>query len=137
MAKRSHPLLWGAAFTGAALLLPGLNTTLRIRRYTVRTGRFSSPVRLAVASDVHAGDYGEGQNRLLSAIRSQAPDLILIPGDLFDRRRDKGVTVALRTPYGEEAGPRPRSPRIIDQSRDPDPGIAHKLFHSYGFQKFG
>ncbi len=88
MANRSHPLLWGAAFTGAALLLPGLNTTLRIRRYTVRTGRFSSPVRLAVASDVHAGDYGEGQNRLLSAIRSQAPDLILIPGDLFDRRRD-------------------------------------------------
>lgn len=88
MAKRSHPLLFGAALTGAALLLPGLNTTLRIRRYTVRTGRFSSPVRLAVASDVHAGDYGERQNRLLSAIRSQAPDLILIPGDLFDRRRD-------------------------------------------------
>ena len=87
MANRSHPLLWGAAFTGAALLLPGLNTTLRIRRYTVRTGRFSSPVRLAVASDVHAGDYGEGQNRLLSAIRSQAPDLILIPGDLFERSR--------------------------------------------------
>lgn len=88
MAKRSHPLLWGAALTGAALLLPGLDTTLRVRRYTVQTGRFARPVRLAVASDIHAGDYGEGQRRLISAIHREAPDLLLIPGDLFDRRRD-------------------------------------------------
>lgn len=88
MAKRSHPLLWGAALTGAALLLPGLDTTLRVRRYTLRTGRFARPVRLALASDFHAGKDEGNRRRLLAALRDQDPDLLLIPGDLFDRRRD-------------------------------------------------
>lgn len=88
MAKRSCPLLLGAALTGAALALPGLDTTLRTRRYTVRTGRFTQPVRLALASDFHAGEEKANRRRLLSALETQAPDLLLIPGDLFDRRRD-------------------------------------------------
>ena len=90
MAKKSHSFLLGTALTGAALLLPGLDTRLKIRRYQVQTGRFSRPVRLAVASDFHAGGEGKNRGRLLEGIRSQNPDLILIPGDLFDRRRDHG-----------------------------------------------
>ena len=38
-------------------------------------------------SDLHNKSFGKGQERLLNSIRESAPDLIVVTGDLIDRRR--------------------------------------------------
>ena len=43
--------------------------------------------RLLVLSDLHSAQFGEGNEALLSAARAEAPDYILLLGDLPDRFR--------------------------------------------------
>ena len=62
-------------------------TPMQITHYQLPTNGKIKPIRIAVASDLH-GCRHEG---IVDAIRTQAPDLIVIPGDLMD---DKD----LRTP---------------------------------------
>ena len=45
---------------------------------------------MAVAADLHGCPYGEGQRRLLAAIRRERADAILMPGDMYDDRDDDG-----------------------------------------------
>ena len=78
-------LLPAAAAAGlAAFFLGGLDNELTVRRYTVESGKVAVPVRLAVLSDLHACDYGAGQGELVDAVAAQAPDLVLLCGDMAD-----------------------------------------------------
>lgn len=86
MAKK-YLLPWGGAVL-AALALPGLYNGLTVRRYTVRTGRFTGPLRIALVSDLHCCRYGQGERRLIEAVHREQPDLLLMAGDIFDHRRD-------------------------------------------------
>ena len=70
------------------LLLPGLNHSLAVRRYTVDAEQISDRVRLALITDLHANPYGKGQRTLLDAVAQQEPDLVLLGGDIFDERMD-------------------------------------------------
>ena len=88
MQKRNHRLL-AAALTGAALILPGFYTGLVTRRYAIPTGKLSRRVRIALVSDFHACGYGEKACRLTSAIHRGKPDLLVMTGDIFDRRQDR------------------------------------------------
>lgn len=66
------------------LAVIGLDQRLIVRRYTVESDKVDAPVRLAVLTDYHGCDYGEGAQRLISAVRSEAPDAVLLVGDIFD-----------------------------------------------------
>ena len=64
------------------LFLPGFYNGLAVRRYTVEAPDVAGPVRIALITDLHACAYGEGQRELLDTIDAQAPDLILLGGEI-------------------------------------------------------
>lgn len=65
-------------------MLPGLWNPLRIVTYRVGAHGADPAVRVAPVTDLHFCAYGEGQRELLDAIDGQAPDLVLLGGDIFD-----------------------------------------------------
>lgn len=77
-------LLLALAAAGAAALAAGLDARLAVRTYTVESEKISSPVRLAVLTDLHSCAYGEGQRELLDAVEAQEPHLVLLCGDMVD-----------------------------------------------------
>ncbi len=70
----------------AAIVLAviALDSRMAVRRYTVESDKISEPVRLAVVADFHGCDYGEGAERLISAVQGESPDAVLMVGDIFD-----------------------------------------------------
>ena len=81
--KKSHVFLLGVGAVAAAGLSRGTDVTV----YRETTGRISGTVRIAVLSDLHGRKLTDAEMKLL---KQEEPDLILIPGDLFDfyDRRD-------------------------------------------------
>lgn len=58
----------------------------RITRYEVRSSRLSGlrrETRILFLSDLHNRTYGQGNRGLLHAVQNEAPDLILIGGDML------------------------------------------------------
>lgn len=89
--KRKKRKIWIVCAIAALLLavLPlALDSRLLIRTYTLETEKISSPVRIALVTDLHSCRYGEGQVELLNAIHTQKPDVILLGGDIFDDEID-------------------------------------------------
>ena len=89
--KRKKRKIWIVCAIAALLLavLPlALDSRLLIRTYTLETEKISSPVRIALVTDLHSCRYGEGQVELLDAIHTQKPDVILLGGDIFDDEID-------------------------------------------------
>ncbi len=83
MKKRTRILLILLAVL-LLLILPGFYNALAIRRYTVEAPGITHSVRIALVTDLHSCAYGEGQRELLDAIDKEAPDLVLLGGDIFD-----------------------------------------------------
>lgn len=77
-------LLFSLAFLLIFLLTAALDSRLIVRRYDIDAPEISSPVRIALITDLHSCRYGEGQKNLIKAVRAQDPDLILLGGDIFD-----------------------------------------------------
>ena len=72
-----------------AVLLTGtvvaaLDARLAVRHYRLETARVSAPVRIALLTDLHSCDYGEGQAGLLEAVAAEGPDVVLLGGDIVD-----------------------------------------------------
>jgi predicted MPP superfamily phosphohydrolase len=90
--RRSKAVLFGAVCTLlAAILLYGYCNSHfpRVTRLTVpvdKTAGSLSSLRIAVASDVHLGNvYGRKTlERMIDTINAQHPDIVLLPGDIFD-----------------------------------------------------
>ncbi len=73
------------------------NTTLEVNTYTVRSDKLPTAFhgfRIAQVSDLHNAKMGEGNARLLTALRKASPDIIVLTGDLIDSR-NTDVQVAL------------------------------------------
>ncbi len=66
------------------LLLIAADCRLCVRHYTVPTGKISSPIRIALITDLHSCRYGKAQRGLIDAVDAQSPDVILLGGDIFD-----------------------------------------------------
>lgn len=66
------------------LLAAAFDARLRVVRYEVVSEKVTAPVRLAVISDLHSCAYGGGQRTLLDAVAAQAPDAVLMTGDIVD-----------------------------------------------------
>ncbi len=66
------------------LILPGFYNALKVVHYTVKADDAAQPIRVALVTDLHSCAYGEGQRELPEAIEKEAPDLLLLGGDIFD-----------------------------------------------------
>lgn len=88
---RSRLLLAAASL----LLIAGLDVRLKVQTYTLDHDAIHVPVRIALVTDLHSCRYGAGQTTLLEAIHGQKPDLVLLGGDMFDRRTDAARTEQL------------------------------------------
>lgn len=76
----------------AVLSLLAFDSRLLIRRYTVNESEITAPIRIALVTDLHSCAYGEGQKDLIDAIVREAPDVVLLGGDIFDNVLDDGNT---------------------------------------------
>lgn len=66
------------------------NTALEVTHVTVASEQLPEAFenfRIAHISDLHNAEFGEGNDELLSLLRAQQPDIIVITGDLVDSRR--------------------------------------------------
>jgi len=66
------------------ILMFVFNSNLSIRYYPVETDKISGQVKLALITDLHSCDYGDGQMELIHAIDAEHPDAVLLCGDIFD-----------------------------------------------------
>jgi len=59
---------------------------LTTRKFTINTDKFDpeKSIRAVLISDLHSHIYGENQNKLISKIKKQNPDIILLAGDIAD-----------------------------------------------------
>ena len=62
----------------ACPVIPGFDSGLKVRCYTVESDAVQAPVRVALISDLHSCGYGENQRELIDAVDSQNPDLFLM-----------------------------------------------------------
>lgn len=89
-----------AALGSAAVALRG-NTALTVTPYILSLSGLPAAfdgLRIVQLSDLHAASFGNDQAALLAIIESLEPDLVLITGDLIDRRRtmsEEGMRPAL------------------------------------------
>ncbi len=60
---------------------------LQVTKYTIDSPKLNGEVKVVVVSDLHASEYGKNQKPLISAIKKQNPDLILMTGDIIDETR--------------------------------------------------
>lgn len=61
------------------------NTALQVTQYTISSSRIPENFdgfRIVQISDLHNAKFGKDNSRLLEKIRSQAPDIIVITGDI-------------------------------------------------------
>ena len=79
--SRGRLILLGALLL---LLAAAFDVRLRVVRYEIVSDKVTASVRLAVVSDHHSCAYGEGQRTLLDAVAAQAPDAVLMTGDIVD-----------------------------------------------------
>ena len=68
----------------AALFLVGTTDELVTVTYTLDAPEVDRPIRLALVTDLHSCDYGEGQAELMDAIAAQDPHAVLLGGDIID-----------------------------------------------------
>ena len=85
MRKRRRLLALGLIAALLALLLPiALSQRLEVDAYTIASPKVEAEVTLAVVTDLHDSFFGEGQRELIAAIRAEAPDALLLVGDMCE-----------------------------------------------------
>ncbi len=74
------------------------NNGIEVTDYVYKTKKIGSSLdgfRIAHISDLHNKEFGKSNKRLLEILRKQKPNIIVITGDLVDRRRTD-IAAALR-----------------------------------------
>ena len=66
------------------LCAAAFDNRLAVRSYVVDAEEITSPVRIALVTDLHSCSYGEGQAELIEAVDGLEPDIVLLGGDIFD-----------------------------------------------------
>lgn len=99
MPKRKHPLVKSkrrliALFLVLAVLLSAFlywqNNDLTVSAYEYQSENLPAAFdgfRIVQISDLHNHTFGAGQTRLLRQVAALQPDMIVVTGDLIDRRR--------------------------------------------------
>ena len=86
----------------AALAVWALWTGLAVRTYTLETAKLDQPVRLLLLTDLHSTVHGREQQALIDLVRAQAPDAVLLSGDIADDEvPHRGTELLLEAVAGE------------------------------------
>lgn len=56
--------------------------------YTITTGQIAESIRIVQISDLHNSEFGTDNDRLISEVAAQKPDLILVTGDMLNSNKD-------------------------------------------------
>ncbi len=86
-------LYLGAVFL--FLLAAALPWKIDVTKVQIKTDKVKNPMRIMVLADLHCRRFGKNQNRILDRVKEEKPDIIVIPGDLFDYERDYEVSFEL------------------------------------------
>ncbi len=81
------------------LVVAAFYNGLIVRRYTVQTDKMNvgESFRIVLITDLHSHIYGENQNELVSLIKKQQPDVLLLVGDIADDKIPfRGVRLLLK-----------------------------------------
>lgn len=88
MKKNRSKRIWAIVGVFIVVLMLGINLstsshTLTTTHYTLPSSTISS-LRIVQLTDLHNSEFGEDNARLVSSVRAQSPDLILLTGDLLN-----------------------------------------------------
>lgn len=70
-----------------SVLLAVYNNNAVIKKYKLKSDKINKNLRIAVITDFHNKRYNYGNSYITDKIRSVKPDIIIIAGDLVDRRK--------------------------------------------------
>lgn len=90
-----NKLFWSGLGVGTAFVVCGLPYQMDVTHDTIITDRIQKPKKIAVLSDLHCRRFGKRQSRIVNVIQKERPNLIVIPGDLFDVGRDFEISFEL------------------------------------------
>ncbi len=62
---------------------------LTVTHYSLTSPKLTAPIRIVQLTDLHNSVFGEDNKRLTDKVSAQAPDLILITGDLLNRDEER------------------------------------------------
>ena len=92
---------WGIAFILILLLLIfcGVNIyisrgCLTVTNYEILTDKLDTHVRIVQLTDLHNSEFGASNEKLISKVREQQPDIILLTGDLLNSREPDSAIAA-------------------------------------------
>ena len=99
---RRRPLIWLGVLLALAAAGAfwfrwqcwGVQTTHTVAELSGLPAGFDG-CRIAHLSDLHGHEYGEGSRELLDRVRGEAPDLIVVTGDLIDQKSQLAMVPAL------------------------------------------
>ena len=85
-------ILLGVCFVGFELFISKywLTTT----RYTISSDRIDHPFRVVQLADLHDSEFGKDNKTLISRVKKEKPDVILITGDLVNNKKGEDTTIA-------------------------------------------
>lgn len=75
---------------------------LEVNRYSVDAEQIDGVIRLALLTDLHSSSYGKGCDKIIKALRKEAPDIVLLGGDIFDDVLSNDNATALVNALGSE-----------------------------------
>ncbi len=84
-------LLTTGAFLACGFQYHKIDTT----KYIIHTKKVDDEINICVLADLHCRRFGKNQERITKIIEDNHPDLIIIPGDLFDLDRDHSISFEL------------------------------------------
>lgn len=61
-----------------------INPQLKTTNYSFESTKVDKPIKIALLTDLHGSWYGKEQRELIRAIDKNAPDVVLLGGDIFD-----------------------------------------------------
>ncbi len=105
--KRMRLILLTIIILFLALWIVWTNVTIGVSRYSVSSEKLPSEFdhyKIAVVSDLHNAEFGEGNSTIIEKIENEQPDIIAITGDLIDSNRtDVDVAADLINKLAKEA----------------------------------
>lgn len=71
---------------GYAVMREAFSNKIKVNFYRYKSSKITENIRIVFLSDLHNNNFGTGQKDLIEIIDNQRPDLVLLGGDIFDRR---------------------------------------------------
>ena len=100
--QKKITVIWGIVLFFIAFCIAAFWQGLTVRVYDLITEKLTSPICIAVVTDLHDTTFGKEQKNLITAIHKQSPDIIFLVGDIADDQRPHDATRQLLSVIGTE-----------------------------------